>query len=229
MKDWLRTFGKPVPITSVNTTGYAISTSQESLVVSILSAGTFFGWYTISRVFFLIWVINILQGALAGAPIADRLGRKRGIIAACLVFSIGVAMQTAATRIPLFVVGRVFAGLGVGIVSVLVPMYQSEWCVSCTPSKIVNSNTSFSSPKWIRGAVVSLYQWAITIGLLVAAIVNNGTHNINSHAAYRIPIALQFVWASILVLGMTALPEVCPYFDLVHFNSLMCFCSLPVG
>jgi len=59
----------------------------------------------------------------------DILGRKRGLIAACFVFSIGVAMQVASTAIPLFVVGRVFAGLGVGMVSCLVPMYQSEWLV----------------------------------------------------------------------------------------------------
>ena len=42
MKDWLRTFGKP---STTNSSGYAITTSQESLVVSILSAGTFFGWF----------------------------------------------------------------------------------------------------------------------------------------------------------------------------------------
>ena len=41
-------------------------------------------------------------------------------------------MQTAATEIPLFVVGRVFAGLGVGLISCLVPMYQSEWYVILT-------------------------------------------------------------------------------------------------
>lgn len=38
-------------------------------------------------------------------------------------------MQTAAVQMPLFVVGRVFAGLGVGLISCLVPMYQSEWYV----------------------------------------------------------------------------------------------------
>lgn len=60
-------------------------------------------------------------------------------------------MQTGSTSIALYVVGRVFAGLGVGLVSTLVPMYQSE-----------------CAPKWIRGAVVSGYQWTITIGLLLA-------------------------------------------------------------
>ncbi|KAG6809742.1 hypothetical protein H0H92_014909 [Tricholoma furcatifolium] len=168
MKDWLRTFGFPDPSAP---TGFNISSANESLVVSILSAGTFFG-------------------ALLGAPMGDYIGRKWGIVIACLVFSVGVAMQAASTAIPLFVVGRIFAGLGVGLVSCLIPMYQSE-----------------CSPKWIRGAIVSLYQWAITIGLLVAAVVNNFTQNRNNHSSYRIPIAIQFIWAAILSFGMIFLPE----------------------
>ncbi|KAF9006084.1 MFS monosaccharide transporter [Cyathus striatus] len=168
MKSFLRTFGF---VQEGTATGYAISSSNESLIVSILSAGTFFG-------------------ALIGAPTADYIGRKWGIVFACLVFSVGVAMQTAATALPLFVVGRVFAGLGVGIVSVLIPMYQSE-----------------CSPKWIRGAVVSAYQWAITIGILLASVVNNSTQHRDNASAYQVPIAVQFVWAAILAGGMVLLPE----------------------
>ena len=100
-------------------------------------------------------------------------------------------MQTAATKLPLFVVGRVWAGLGVGLVSTLVPMYQSE-----------------CSPKWIRGAVVGLYQWGITIGILLAAIFNNATKNRPNHSSYQIPVAVQFIWAAILAFGMFLLPEV---------------------
>ncbi|KDR80674.1 hypothetical protein GALMADRAFT_241049 [Galerina marginata CBS 339.88] len=170
MKAWLRQFGHATSDPKFET-GYAISSSSESLVVSILSAGTFFG-------------------ALLGAPVADILGRKWGIIFSTLVFCVGIAMQTAATAMPLFVVGRVFAGLGVGLVSCLIPMYQSE-----------------CSPKWIRGAVVASYQWAITIGLLIAAIVNNSTKNRDNKSAYQIPIALQFAWAAILAGGMFFLPE----------------------
>ncbi|KAJ7574408.1 MFS monosaccharide transporter [Mycena floridula] len=168
MPDWLKTFGKP---TGNPHTPFGISSSTESLVVSILSAGTFFG-------------------ALLGAPAADILGRKYGIILACAVFLVGVIMQTAATKLPLFVVGRVFAGLGVGLVSCIVPMYQSE-----------------CSPKWIRGAVVASYQWCITIGLLLAAIVNNSTQNRPDHSSYRIPIVIQCVWGVVLAGGMLLLPE----------------------
>ncbi|TFK29674.1 MFS monosaccharide transporter [Coprinopsis marcescibilis] len=171
MREWLMQFGFPVEVSEKNPTGYAISSSTESLVVSILSAGTF-------------------VGALLGAPAADILGRKWGVVFACLVFSVGIAMQTAADAVPLFVVGRVVAGLGVGLVSVLIPMYQSE-----------------CSPKWIRGAVVSTYQWAITIGLLIAAVVNDGTKDFTNASAYRIPIAIQFIWAGVLAVGMAVLPE----------------------
>ncbi|KAI0246702.1 MFS monosaccharide transporter [Lactifluus subvellereus] len=171
MPDWLRTFGHPVPVSSSFPDGYGISSSQRSLIVSILSAGTFFG-------------------ALLAAPFADILGRKWGLVASCLVFSGGVALQTAATAIPLFVVGRVIAGLGVGLVSTLVPMYQSE-----------------CSPKWIRGAVVSGYQFAITIGILLSNIFNNATKNRPNHSSYRIPIAIQFIWAAVLACGMAFLPE----------------------
>jgi len=149
----------------------SLTSGETSLIVSILSAGTF-------------------VGALLAAPTGDIIGRKFGIIMACAVFCLGVALQVASSALTLFVVGRVFAGIGVGLVSVLVPMYQSE-----------------CAPKWIRGAVVSAYQWAITIGILLAAIINNATATRPDHSSYQIPISIQFVWAFILVSGMLVLPE----------------------
>jgi len=110
MNNWLCTFGKYNP----STDSCSITSSQQSLVVSILSAGTFLG-------------------ALFAAPTADFLGRRWSVVLAVIIFSAGVAMQAGATALPLFVVGRVFAGWGVGMVSTLIPMYQSE-----------------CSPKWIR-------------------------------------------------------------------------------
>jgi len=56
--------------------------------------------------------------------------------------------------------------------------------------------------------VVALYQWAITIGILLAAVINNATEARNSHAAYRIPISIQFIWALVLAGGMALSPEV---------------------
>lgn len=148
-----------------------VTASQSSEIVSILSAGTFFG-------------------ALSAAPLADSIGRRLGLVASTMVFVIGVILQTASTHIPLFVAGRFFAGFGVGLISAIVPLYQSE-----------------TAPKWIRGTIVGSYQLAITIGLLLAAIVDNSSHNRNDTGSYRIPIAVQFAWAIILVIGMLILPE----------------------
>lgn len=71
-----------------------------------------------------------------------------------------------------------------------VPLYQSE-----------------TAPKWIRGTIVGAYQFAITIGLFLAAIVNNATKNRSDTGSYRIPVGLQFLWSIILVGGMLMLPE----------------------
>ncbi|KAG0152433.1 hypothetical protein CROQUDRAFT_649835 [Cronartium quercuum f. sp. fusiforme G11] len=166
MEFWLKLFGDPD-----GKGGFVLSTANDSLVTAILSVGTF-------------------VGALLAYPFGDILGRRWGVIASCGVFCIGVILQTVSTTVPVFAVGRVFAGLGVGLTSCLVPMYQSE-----------------CAPKWIRGAVVACYQWAITIGLLIAAVVVNATKDMPNHSCYRIPIALQFIWAFILSFGLYCLPE----------------------
>jgi len=72
----------------------------------------------------------------------------------------------------------------------IVPLYQSE-----------------TAPKWVRGAIVGSYQLAITIGLLLATIVDNATHLRTDTGSYRIPIAVQFAWAIVLVAGLLFLPE----------------------
>ncbi|KFY01241.1 hypothetical protein O988_02852 [Pseudogymnoascus sp. VKM F-3808] len=149
----------------------ALTPAQTAEVVSILSAGTFFG-------------------ALAAAPLADQLGRRRALMIAVGVFSIGVTLQVASMALPLYVAGRFVAGVGVGMISVIVPLYQSEM-----------------APKWVRGVLVCTYQLAITVGLLVAAIVEYFSNSIDTAASFQIPVALQYLWAGILVLGMIVLPE----------------------
>jgi len=62
------------------------------------------------------------------------------------------------------------------------------------------------SYKQIQG-IVGSYQFAITIGLLLAAIVDNATKNHTDTSSYRIPIAVQFAWGLILAGGMMFLPE----------------------
>ncbi|KAI1000647.1 Major facilitator-type transporter [Podosphaera aphanis] len=148
-----------------------VTASEQSLVVSILSAGTFFG-------------------ALTAAQIADRIGRRWSLVVSSWVFISGVIMQIASTALPLFNAGRFFAGFGVGLISALIPLYQSE-----------------TAPQWIRGFVVGSYQLAISIGLLLAAVVDDSTKNRSDSGSYRIPIGVQFLWAFILITGVLLLPE----------------------
>ena len=69
--------------------------------------------------------IGTLFGALIAAPIADRIGRKMSIIWWCGIFSVGIIVQIAATdEWYQVMMGRFVAGLGVGALSLLVPMYQ---------------------------------------------------------------------------------------------------------
>ncbi|KAH6643803.1 MFS monosaccharide transporter-like protein [Boeremia exigua] len=151
--------------------GRLYQTWEKSLIVSILSAGTFFG-------------------ALFAGSLADWLGRRLTIISGCGVFIVGVILQVASTAVPLLVVGRLVAGVGVGFVSAVIILYMSE-----------------VAPKAVRGAIVSGYQFCITIGLLLAAVVDNSTMNRADSSSYRIPIAIQFAWALILGTGLFLLPE----------------------
>jgi SP family sugar:H+ symporter-like MFS transporter len=68
------------------------------------------------------------------------------------------------------------------------------------------------APRKVRGAIVSCYQFAITIGLLLASVVTYACRNYTNTGAYRIPIAIQFLWAIILATGLFLLPESPRYF-----------------
>lgn len=189
MDDWVKTFGEPDHSAP---TGFSVSISQGSLVVHILSAGTFLGAYTRPQLRIRPPLItDASPGALVGAPAADTLGQRTGIMLTCLVFSLGVALQTAAPNVATFVAGRFFAGLGVGLVSTLVPMYQSE-----------------CAPRQVRGALVACYQWAISIGILLAVVVNNAAKDRAGHSSWQVATGVQFVCEAVLCVGMVWLPEV---------------------
>ena len=149
---------------------------KKSLIVSILSAGTFFG-------------------AIMAGDIADFVGRRTTIIIGCGIYLLGVVLQTASAGLGLLVAGRLIAGFGVGFVSAIIILYMSE-----------------IAPKKVRGALVSGYQFCITIGILLASCVNYGTQNRTDTGSYRIPIALQILPALILAVGLFLLPESPRYF-----------------
>ncbi|CVL08486.1 probable RCO3 glucose transporter [Fusarium proliferatum] len=144
---------------------------DSSLIVAILSGGA-------------------VIGALVAAPSGDSIGRRKTLLAAVTTFCIGAIFQICARATPMLLVGRLLAGVAVGAISVLVPLYQSE-----------------TAPKWIRGTIICMYQFSITVGILTATTINVGTSNIDSDAAYRIPLGIQLVPGLILACGILYLPE----------------------
>ncbi|KAK3112900.1 hexose transporter hxt5 [Teratosphaeriaceae sp. CCFEE 6253] len=172
MDDFLGRFG--------NEPGPAFSNVRSGTIVGLLSIGT-------------------LIGALISAPIADTFGRRICIVTWCIVFCIGVIVQISTEQHWYQIaVGRWVAGLGVGGLSVLTPMYQSE-----------------TAPRQIRGALVSCYQLFITCGIWLAYVINFGTHNMAGAPQWRIPMGIGFIFPSIMAVGICFLCE-SPRWDYRH-------------
>jgi MFS family permease len=105
-------------------------------------ANRYSGWYfkdyfnqpsraTIGTVVAVLEIGAFISSLLVGR-VGDVIGRRRTILYGSIVFFIGGAFQAFATGIPMMIVGRVIAGLGVGALSTIVPVYQSEISV-CNP------------------------------------------------------------------------------------------------
>jgi MFS family permease len=177
-----------------------VTSSRTSLIVSILSLGTFLG-------------------AIIAGDVADRIGRKWTVIAGCVVYGLGVVIQMITGHgdaLATIIVGRLVAGLGVGFESAIVILYMSE-IVSLSPEitqKLkVQADMRFQQcPRKVRGSLVAGYQFCITIGILLASIVVYATKDRKDTGAYRIPIAIQFPWALILGGGLLFLPDSPRYF-----------------
>ncbi|CRG82934.1 High-affinity fructose transporter ght6 [Talaromyces islandicus] len=174
-KDFLERFGE------WNGSAYAFTNVRSGLIVGLLSVGT-------------------LIGALIAAPVADRLGRKWCISGWCVVLCVGITVQISSPSGKWYqvVVGRFIAGLGVGALSLLVPMYQGE-----------------SGPRHIRGSLISTYQLFITLGIFVAYCIDFGTEARADTGSWRIPMGITYLWAIVLGGGMMFFPE-SPRYDYRH-------------
>jgi sugar porter (SP) family MFS transporter len=136
-------------------------------------------------------VASLLLGAAAGAgsagPLSDRLGRRNLILIAAVIFSIGAIGAGLAPGVGTLVLFRVVLGLAVGAAALIVPLYLSE-----------------IAPTEIRGAISSLNQLMITVGILLAFIVNALLAN---SEAWRWMLGLAVVPSVILFIGMYFMPE----------------------
>jgi len=139
-----------------------------------------------------IVVAIVLAGAVVGSATAgylsDRFGRRRVILAAALLFIIGAIFSAVAADLTLLIGGRFLVGLAIGVASMLTPLYLAE-----------------IAPASDRGAIVSLNQLCITIGILVSYLVGfalaHATHG------WRWMLGIGALPGVILAIGMLVLPE----------------------
>ncbi len=136
-------------------------------------------------------VAAVPVGAVAGAAFAgrlsDRYGRRLMIIASALVFIAG-ALGSAAAGSEAFLVGsRIVVGVAIGLASATAPVYISE-----------------VSPPAVRGRLVSFFQLAITIGLVIAYCVGLV---FEPNEAWRWMLGLGAVPAILLLVGMLRMPQ----------------------
>ncbi|KAH7097624.1 general substrate transporter [Auriculariales sp. MPI-PUGE-AT-0066] len=156
------------------TVGHPNST-QEGFIVSMLLLGAFSS--------------NIYVGTLA-----DTVGRRKAIIAGCIIFLIGGTIQTAAQGLSWMWGGRFLAGMGIGMLAMLAPLYQSE----------------IAHPS-IRGRLTTLQQFMLGIGAFIASFIGygcfNGSNGGSTSWSWRVPLAIQMIPAVPLAFFILALPE----------------------
>ncbi|XP_006643688.2 plastidic glucose transporter 4 [Oryza brachyantha] len=139
------------------------------------------------------WVVSTtLAGATAGSftggALADKFGRTRTFILDAIPLAVGALLSATAQDVRTMIIGRLLAGIGIGISSALVPLYISE-----------------ISPTEIRGALGSVNQLFICIGILAALVA--GLPLAGNPAWWRTMFGISVVPSILLALGMAVSPE----------------------
>ncbi|KAK4149479.1 MFS sugar transporter-like protein [Chaetomidium leptoderma] len=132
-------------------------------------------------------------GSLMGGLTMDRYGRRKTIMIGALIALVGAILQAAAQNLAMILVGRIVAGWAVGLMSMSVPVYQSE----CAHPKI-------------RGLIVGLSQQMIGVGFIISTWVGYGSSFAGGGLGqfqWRFPLAFQAIPALILVCGIMFFPE----------------------
>jgi len=132
-------------------------------------------------------LVGAVIGALSGGPLSDRFGRRPTTLLAAVIFGVGALAVAFTPNVGFLIFGRFLLGLGVGLASMIVPLYIAE-----------------IAPADRRGALVSLNQLMITIGILLSYIVGVIFTPIEG---WRWMFGVALLPALILGIGMFMLPE----------------------
>jgi sugar porter (SP) family MFS transporter len=132
-------------------------------------------------------LVGAVLGAMAGGFLADRLGRRVSLILLGALFGLGAVGSALAPSVAWLVAGRAVVGVAIGSASFITPLYISE-----------------VSPPDRRGALVSLNQLAITVGILVSYLAD---YALAASGGWRWMLGLAALPALLLGAGMAFLPE----------------------
>jgi sugar porter (SP) family MFS transporter len=136
-----------------------------------------------------ILAIGAIVGCIFAGQVADKYGRRPGLMIAAALFAVSSLAMAIAPNRDFFLVARFAAGAGVGMASMLSPMYISE-----------------IAPAAIRGRLVAMNQLTIVLGILITNLVNYTLRN-NGVDAWRLMFGLGVVPSGLFLVGAYFLPE----------------------
>jgi MFS family permease len=134
--------------------------------------------------------VGAFISSLLIGKVGDIIGRRKTILYGSLVFVVGGALQTLANGMPMMMLGRIIAGLGVGALSTIVPVYQSE-----------------ISPPHNRGKLACIEFTGNIAGYAASVWVDYFCSYIPSNSAWRVPLAMQVIMGSLLAIGSLMILE----------------------
>lgn len=134
--------------------------------------------------------IGAFCSSLIVGRVGDIIGRKRTIFYGSCIFFVGGALQTFSSGMAMMLVGRITAGVGVGMLSTIVPVYQSE-----------------ISPPHNRGKLACIEFSGNITGYATSVWVDYFCSFINSDLSWRIPLLMQCVMGALLGLGSLIIVE----------------------
>ncbi|KAH7119825.1 general substrate transporter [Dendryphion nanum] len=137
-----------------------------------------------------IYDIGCFVGAISVCAIGDPLGRRNCVLLGTAIMSIGAIIQVASFNIPMMFVGRIVAGIGNGINTSTAPVWQGET----------------SKASW-RGKLIIIEMIMNIAGFSLSNWINYGFSFVGGSAAWRIPLAFQFLFIIILFATVPWLPE----------------------
>ncbi|KAL4945158.1 hypothetical protein BDV06DRAFT_47857 [Aspergillus oleicola] len=179
-------------------TGSFLFGYDSGVMTDVIASKNFLRYFNTTPTSAIVGAINstfsggAAIGALQGGLTMDRFGRKLTIQMGAFICLIGASLQAAATNLAMILVGRILAGWAVGLMSMGVPVYQSE----CAHPRN-------------RGMIIGLAQQMIGVGFIVSTWIGFGSLHApeSSEFQWRFPLAFQVIPAIILLIGLFFLPE----------------------